>query len=220
MVIIFQNYIQHNKDWKRYHWCRYSWISRFQNYIQHNKDWKYSDDQFLPDGSVTSRTTSSTTRIERYSCLSAAFLSPFFQNYIQHNKDWKFQPRWLILHPWWLPELHPAQQGLKDPCLVIGNCSIVSSRTTSSTTRIESYIVSSGCSLYAVFQNYIQHNKDWKKKSNENMAAPIVFQNYIQHNKDWKYNGDCKSNTKGGSSRTTSSTTRIESRNRHDYHTD
>ena len=87
---------------------------------------------------------------------------------------------------------------------------------------------------FDIFQNYIQHNKDWNNKSLgdtaeiaelpelhpaqqglkpwKNLVAEpkSFFQNYIQHNKDWNSAEIEVSNFDPLASRTTSSTTRIE----------
>ena len=59
-----------------------------------------------------------------------------------------------------LPELHPAQQGLKVTLNRRYELDGNTSRTTSSTTRIESYQGTCVPLLEKHFQNYIQHNKD------------------------------------------------------------
>ena len=59
-----------------------------------------------------------------------------------------------------LPELHPAQQGLKEVSKTAGAAANLSSRTTSSTTRIERRTDHNKEEERTVFQNYIQHNKD------------------------------------------------------------
>ena len=59
-----------------------------------------------------------------------------------------------------LPELHPAQQGLKVACAFCDKSPILASRTTSSTTRIESQQNGIQRQVTEIFQNYIQHNKD------------------------------------------------------------
>ena len=115
-----------------------------------------------------------------------------------------------------LPELHPAQQGLKGKVVRCYRYCRFTSRTTSSTTRIErvtwdywknkwpwtsrttsstTRIERESCKVLPLlslhFQNYIQHNKDWKSNMRllkEQMT--LDFQNYIQHNKDWKYSFD------------------------------
>ena len=86
----------------------------------------------------TSRTTSSTTRIESEDLVDIAPVFEYFQNYIQHNKDWKTISIFLNCYVSSLPELHPAQQGLKE---------------TTKHMNVEQI---------KHFQNYIQHNKDWK----------------------------------------------------------
>ena len=184
--LFFQNYIQHNKDWKSRSISFVNSASDFQNYIQHNKDWKIKGglptDWSLPP----SRTTSSTTRIEslwkkfgwtvffhfqnyiqhnkdwKWQLTLRIFAMTNFQNYIQHNKDWKWWRMRIIILIWMLPELHPAQQGLKDHFDLIFRECLFTSRTTSSTTRIESESKPLPCFQIGNFQNYIQHNKDWK----------------------------------------------------------
>jgi len=69
--------------------------------------------------------------------------------------------RWKeIEQPTTLPELHPAQQGLKPSIKELAADKVVSSRTTSSTTRIETEKRQIKPLDNSVFQNYIQHNKD------------------------------------------------------------
>ena len=88
----------------------------FQNYIQHNKDWNSNS-------------------------ISSLLCRVHFQNYIQHNKDWNGTEFWCKWLPICLPELHPAQQGLKLTGNSIDGLTTSSSRTTSSTTRIETKVV-------------------------------------------------------------------------------
>ena len=146
-----------------------SLIKFFQNYIQHNKDWNigFNPDLFsclrLPELHPAQQGLKHQSRgiirkpevklpelhpaqqgLKRVSCQCDTCKQDSFQNYIQHNKDWN----WNILHCKntcrYLPELHPAQQGLKPALLTLYPALHNSSRTTSSTTRIET------CSLCSI----------------------------------------------------------------------
>ena len=110
---------------------------------------------------------------------------PDFQNYIQHNKDWNSSPSCINICAWVLPELHPAQQGLKLNKKRNLSGHWISSRTTSSTTRIETLICEIKPFSISRIQNYIQHNKDWNITRRDGGIGLSNFQNYIQHNKDW-----------------------------------
>ena len=143
-----------------------------------------------------------------------------FQNYIQHNKDWNDWQRSATQQTKRLPELHPAQQGLKlmkrkhishlfryfqnyiqhnkdwnEIALDRDVLRTPTSRTTSSTTRIEIIPISYRTHVAIFFQNYIQHNKDWNNDKGLTDHGTSVFQNYIQHNKDWNLEQYVKENT-------------------------
>ena len=135
---LFQNYIQHNKDWKPFRESRTSPRRGFQNYIQHNKDWKSPSVSLVSSLNILPELHPAQQGLKVILMKSLTLQMLSFQNYIQHNKDWKAVMGWS--HHWHqqLPELHPAQQGLKATLPVAPAPSASASRTTSSTTRIES----------------------------------------------------------------------------------
>ena len=211
-IIVFQNYIQHNKDWNiaghracpvnlflpelhpaqqglKLCICFPIVISycNFQNYIQHNKDWNCLGDPCVRVWAI-------------------------FQNYIQHNKDWNTAQQSLPGCRNTLPELHPAQQGLKPPCpptVIFGS---MSSRTTSSTTRIETF---NQCLLYFFNRNLPElHPAQQGLKHIGSNRFLIISQLPELHpaQQGLKQAGARKIGSSMGSSRTTSSTTRIETR--------
>ena len=136
---LFQNYIQHNKDWKICLRTSRQPLPCFQNYIQHNKDWKWLHTLTLHVVVTLPELHPAQQGLKVFDREGENGEAHHFQNYIQHNKDWKILSIVPILSDLRLPELHPAQQGLKD-----GLCRTLcpfhfSSRTTSSTTRIERF---------------------------------------------------------------------------------
>ena len=160
----------------------------FQNYIQHNKDWKFLYITQCSINNFPSRTTSSTTRIERQAPEIYRHIVLRFQNYIQHNKDWKMLMDLMEIVLVRLPELHPAQQGLKEMCLYP---KLIYNKN---------------------FQNYIQHNKDWKPHPT---GTYFVLSSASRTTSSTTRIESCNSSYSLTmpvvSSRTTSSTTRIES---------
>ena len=109
----FQNYIQHNKDWNSLIAITQTFAKYLPELHPAQQGLKLNKKRNLSGHWISSRTTSSTTRIETLICEIKPFSISRIQNYIQHNKDWNFFDGDTVRCTNCLPELHPAQQGLK-----------------------------------------------------------------------------------------------------------